>query len=248
MADLKGLISSDAAKRQIAAQLPKSVDSERFVRTVLTTLTKVPKLQDCTQSSFVQAMLDSAELGLMPNNRDAYLIPYKSTATFVVGYKGLIKLAFRSGSISSIGADVVFGGDLYDYGSNRHVPFGWRTDPAKPSERGQPVGAWCEIEMKDGGRHVERMTFDEIEAIRNRSRAGNLNSSPWSTDWAEMAKKTVFRRAAKWIPSSDDLQDALERDGDTLKSVEPELSIDVTTKSAGDAVLEQLDAKPTGDE
>jgi recombination protein RecT len=62
------------------------------------------------------------------------------------------------------------------------------------------------------------MTFDEIESVRKRSRSGSGNS-PWSTDWEEMAKKTVFRRASKWIQISVDVDNALDRDGDRL--IEP---------------------------
>ncbi len=248
MSELKALIQTDAAKRQIMKALPKHVDTERFVRSVLTAMNKNPKLQNCTQSSFFNALLDSAEIGLQPNGRDAHLVPYGNTVTFLVDYKGLIKLAFRSGSVSGISANVVFAGDLYDYESNRHVPWGWRNDAAKPDDQGKPVGAYCKIQMKDGTEHVERMTFDEIESVRTRSKSGSSASSPWSTDWSEMAKKTVFRRAAKWIPTNDELESAFERDGDVLKSVEPAIKIDVEAKSAGDAVLEQLDAKPTDDE
>lgn len=57
------------------------------------------------------------------------------------------------------------------------------------------------------------MTFDEIEAIRKRSKASS--SGPWKTDWDEMAKKTVFRRASKWIQLSPHLDRALEHDWDT---------------------------------
>lgn len=238
MSELKTLIQSDAAQRQIMRQLPRHVDSDRFVRTVLTALNKNPKLQSCSQASFFNAMLDCAEIGLQPNGRDAHLVPYGNTATFLIDYKGLVKLVFRSGKVSSISCDVVFTGDLYDFESNKHVPHGWRTDAAKPEDRGTPVGAWCKVEMKDGSRHVERMTFDEIESIRKRSRAGS--SGPWKTDWSEMAKKTVFRRASKWLPTTPELEKALEKDGDVLKSVEPELKVDLDVQPVGESVMGKL--------
>lgn len=57
-----------------------------------------------------------------------------------------------------------------------------------------------------------------MEAIRNRSRAGN--SGPWVTDFDEMAKKTVFRRLSKWLPISSEYRDALDKDADQLPAIQ----------------------------
>jgi recombinational DNA repair protein RecT len=54
------------------------------------------------------------------------------------------------------------------------------------------------------------MTRDEVEAIRKRSRSAN--NGPWATDFDEMAKKTVFRRASKWIELSSEIRDAFDND------------------------------------
>ena len=50
----------------------------------------------------------------------------------------------------------------------------------------------------------------EVQAIRGRSQSGN--SGPWATDFAEMGKKTVLRRAAKYLPRSIEFSDALAAD------------------------------------
>jgi hypothetical protein len=69
---------------------------------------------------------------------------------------------------------------------------------------------YCIVTFKDGGKHTEVMTLEDVNRIRARSKAAN--NGPWVTDFDEMAKKTVFRRAAKWITLSPEVQDALERD------------------------------------
>jgi recombination protein RecT len=69
--------------------------------------------------------------------------------------------------------------------------------------------------MKDGTCKCEVMGLDQIEAIRKRSRAGS--SGPWVTDWDEMAKKTVFRRASKWLSLSPELRDAVNVDDDQIE-------------------------------
>lgn len=216
--DLKSLIRTDSAMKEITASLPEHVNPERWTRTVLTCLNKNPKLSQCTRTSFFSAMMDCSELGLEPNGRDAHLIPYGDQAQLIVDYKGLIKLAYQSNQISSIYANVVYEGDQFDYATCDHVPWGWLSSFDRADQRGKPLGAFVVIEKKEGSIHRERMTFDEIEAIRKRSKAGR--SGPWVTDWDEMAKKTVFRRASKWIELSPHVDKAAELDFDNLQAID----------------------------
>lgn len=212
MSDIKTLIRTEGAMREITAALPDHITPERYVRAVLTAINKNPKLSKCSQASFVNAMMDCGELGLEPNGREAHFIPYGDQCQLVVDYKGLIKLAYQSGTVRSINASTVYEGDEFDYTTCSHIPHGWRVAP-KPQDRGKCIGAYCSIEKRGGSVHHERMTYDEIEAIRKRSKASS--SGPWKTDWDEMAKKTVFRRASKWIQLSPHLDRALEHDFDT---------------------------------
>jgi recombination protein RecT len=57
---------------------------------------------------------------------------------------------------------------------------------------------------------ARKVRGDEIEAIRKRSRSGQ--SGPWVSDFDEMAKKTVFRRASKWLPLSPEIQDVIRKE------------------------------------
>ena len=70
--------------------------------------------------------------------------------------------------------------------------------------------AYAIISFKDGTKQADVMSKCEIDAIRKRSKASG--SGPWVTDYNEMAKKTVFRRASKWITLSPELADAFEKD------------------------------------
>jgi recombination protein RecT len=73
------------------------------------------------------------------------------------------------------------------------------------------------VELDGGTVKTEVLSHEEIEGIRKRSRAGN--NGPWVTDWCEMAKKTAFRRATKWLPLSAEIRDAFERDDDVIEGV-----------------------------
>jgi recombination protein RecT len=213
---LRGWLQSDALKNEVAKVLPKHMKPERMMRIAITALTRVPKLNDCTQESFVRCLLDLSSWGLEPNGREAHLIPYGKECTLIIDYKGLVTLAYRSGVVKKIHADVVRAGDVFEYNLgevSRHVPWAYRTD-AKPPEPGEVVAAYCFVQMADGVTKCEVMTKEEVESIRKRSKAGN--SGPWVSDWCEMAKKTAFRRASKWLPLAAEVKDVFERDDDRI--------------------------------
>lgn len=204
-ATLRQQLSSDYFKQQVALALPKHMTPDRFIRVGLTALMKTPKLLDCTQESVLQCMLACSTLGLEPDGRRAHLIPYGNTCTLIVDYKGIVELAKRSGDVAGVFAQIVCEND----------DFNWDTGEVKHQidfrrARGEMYAAYAIITFKDGSKQCDVMTKDEIDAIRKRSKASG--SGPWVTDYNEMAKKTVFRRASKWITLSPELADAFEKD------------------------------------
>jgi recombination protein RecT len=207
---LKALINSDAMRAQFALALPKHLTSDRFTRVCLTALTRTPKLQDCTPESFMRCLLDLSAMGLEPDGRRAHLIPYGKECTLILDYKGIAELVMRSGLVASIHADKVCEND--DFEVNRGSIVCHRVDYKKP--RGESYAYYVLITFKDRSEKSEVMTRDDVDAIRKRSRAGG--SGPWITDFDEMAKKTVFRRASKWLPLSPEIRDAFEKDGDSF--------------------------------
>jgi recombination protein RecT len=160
-------------------------------------------------------LLDLSSWGLEPDGRHAHLIPYGKECTLILDYKGIVTLAYRSGFVRNIHSDVVRSGDLFRYNLGKvveHTPWHFRLDANKPDSAGDVIAAYCVVELKDDACHHEVMTRTEIDAIKSRSRAGN--SGPWVTDYTEMARKTVFRRASKWLPISAEQVEAFERDAD----------------------------------
>jgi len=202
---LRQQLAGDYFKQQVALALPKHMTPDRFVRVGLTALMKTPKLLDCTPESVIQCMLNCSALGLEPDGRRAHLIPYGNTCTLIVDYKGMIELAKRSGDVSNVFAQVVCDNDSFQWenGEVKHqIDF--------KRDRGAVYAAYAVIAFKDGTKQTDVMTKTEVDAIRKRSKAGN--SGPWVTDWNEMAKKTVVRRAMKFVTLSPELADAVEAD------------------------------------
>ncbi len=208
---LRALVESDAFKSQVAKALPKHLTPDRFIRVACTAMMKTPKLMDCTQVSFFNALLSLSQLGLEPDGRRAHLIPFGNDCQLIVDYKGLVELAMRSGNVSNIHADVVCDNDvfIYDRGQITQHTIDFK------NKRGNVYAAYATVKFKDGSEKTEVLSKEDIEAVRSRSKAGK--SGPWVTDWNEMAKKSAFRRLSKWIILSPEYHDILERDFDSFE-------------------------------
>jgi recombination protein RecT len=211
---IRDRLEGDSFRQAVAAALPKHLTPERFIRVAITAITRTPKLAQCDQASFFGALLTLSQYGIEPDGRRAHLIPFENRkrgvteCQLIIDYKGLAELAMRSGLVSYLHADTVCEADEFEVNLGeitKHV-----IDYRQP--RGEVYAAYAICRFKDGATKAEVMTRDEVEAIRKRSRAGT--SGPWITDWAEMAKKTAFRRLSKWLPLSADLRQAVEADDD----------------------------------
>lgn len=210
---LRQLLSSDKMREQFSLALPSHVKPERFCRIALTCILKTPKLAECTQESVMQCLLDLSALGLEPDGRRAYLIPYKQTCTLIISWTGLAELAMRSGIIARLHADVVCENDEFEYSMGsvtKHV-INFKAD------RGAPYAAYAMAETKDGAKFYAVMSKSEVDGIMKRSQGYKAaiqynKSHPWLTDYTEMMKKTTFRRLAKWLPLSPEFREAIDKE------------------------------------
>ena len=205
--------------------LPAHVEVERFIKSALLATARNHDLQKCTPASLFTAIVNAAELGLdfTPAKGHAYLIPFnnhgKLEAQFMPGYRGLIDLAKRSGAVTKIEAHLVHEKDQFElvYGTESKLYH-------KPFLQGSPgvvIGTYSVAFYANAEPQFEFMRLDEIKAIQRRSKAGG--SGPWSTDWNEMARKTVVRRIFKYLPSSPDIEKAIEADNRTVGLVDVDL-------------------------
>lgn len=195
-------------KAQIARALPKHITADRFARIVLTQIRTNPKLLECDPQSLLASIMLSAQLGLEPGPLGhAYIVPYGREATFIIGYRGYLDLMWRSGQLASLAVNEVCENDTFEFefGSNQHL----KHIPASQN-RGKPTHYYLYARYKDGGEFFYVMGIDDIEKIRRRSKAAN--NGPWQTDYDAMARKTVVRQAARWMPLSIEVQRAMAFD------------------------------------
>lgn len=206
---------------RIMAVMPAEMSAQRLYQMYLSTINREKELANCSVESVLGCFMRCTSLGLEPSNVNglgyAYILPFgnknyqtgQKEATFILGYKGIIELARRSGKIRDISARVVHEGDefSYSYGLNedlRHVPC------AHP---GKLTHVYMIANFNDGGHYMLVMNAAEIEAAKRRSPSGN--KGPWKTDYEAMAKKTVIRRAAPFLPLSVETRRAVAEDDST---------------------------------
>lgn len=218
------MLASDTVKQQIALALPRHMTADRLARIALTEIRKVPKLAQADPTSLLGAVIQCAQLGLEPGNAlgHAYLLPFDkreknaqgrwetvgTEVQLIIGYRGMVDLARRSGQIVSLEARAVYAADRFEvrYGLDAeliHVPE-FEGDP------GELKFVYAVASLKDGGKQFEVMSRRDVEAIRARSKA--KDSGPWVTDYEAMAKKSVLRRLFKLLPVSIELQRAVGLD------------------------------------
>jgi recombination protein RecT len=210
-----------AQEPELAKALPKGTTPERFARIALTAVLRNPRLAESSKESFVLAIMEAAALGLEPDSVSglAYLTgPYhnkrtgKKDCVLIIGYRGLIQLAFRHPRVSQIDAQPVYDKDVFQIALGIqpklvHIPM-----LNEPGGRGELIGAYAWARISGGGRPFVYMPRAEIEEHRARSRS--KDDGPWITDFVAMCVKTPVRALCKRIPLSPQLQHALSVDAD----------------------------------
>jgi len=190
-------------EEMVRALLPKSVTWDKFKATVVSAVGANPNLLQCDRSSLIKSCIQAAELGLSlnPTLGECDILEVRiagvKTAQCRPRYMGLMKLARRSGEVTAITAEIVRENDefILEKGAEPRL-----VHRVKLGKRGGMIGAYCVWTLKNGEKQFEVMDREQILAIRNRSAA--KDAGPWKTDEEEMWRKTVVRRASKYMPRS----------------------------------------------
>ncbi len=156
-------------------------------------------------TSAQNAIINVAAIGitLNPASKLAYLVPRDGMVCLDISYMGLLHLAQATGSIKWGQCKLVYSNDTYE--SN-----GLDTAPTHKynafGDRGAVVGGYCTVKTADGDYLTEEMSLAEIKAVESTSKAKN---GPWKTFWEEMARKTIVKRASKYWPKAQRLDNAI---------------------------------------
>ena len=208
---------------EIKKAVGKAMTPERFSRIALSLYNGNPQFWNADTTSFLSALMQSAQCGLEPNTvlGEAYVIPYENKkkgiteVNFQVGYKGVLKLAFNTGDYEAIYAHEVREGDKFSYSYGLHKDL--IHEPADiPSTK--VTHYYAVYKLKNGGFDFVVWSRDRVEQhakdfSKNYSYNGKVNqNSVWYKNFDSMAKKTVLLDVLKFAPKSVEMAKALDLD------------------------------------
>jgi len=220
-------------KKDLLSQaLPAHIGAERLVAMFTIVIRSNPELMSCSQASLIGALVQTAQLGLMPGNvNHCYYVPfnnkkkdgsYEKQVQFILGYKGMVELVNRSREAAILSTEVVYQNDTFDYalGLNpmlNHIP----TQDA----RGDIIGVYCIAKnLLANEKLFIYLPKIDIDKVRNASKAGQSDYSPWAKWYEEMAKKTAIKRICKLLPLSIDIQKRISVDETIKTTIAPDMA------------------------
>lgn len=197
----------DKFKPQMSLALPKHLNADRMCRLALTSFSTNPKLQKCDPKSIAGAIMTASIMGLeIGVDGQGFLVPYKTTCTFIPGWKGMADLVNRSGR-ATVWTGAVFEGDFFEYelGANPrcvHRP-GAEDNPNKllyAYAIGRVNGAEIPV--------IEVWTKEKI--IRHRNKYNKVGEAHYSfRDFEMYARKIPLLQVIKYMPKSIEVMNAL---------------------------------------
>lgn len=181
-------------------------------------------VQDAPQTIITSALKAAAlDLPIDPALGMSYIMAFKNSkkvgnewvskneATLVIGYRGLIQMAMRTGAYKNINATDVRDGELVEGSRDRMrgtMEFHWIDDDAE-REKKPIVGYVAYYELVNGMEKMVFMSKAQIDAHEQRNRKGQNMTKGWRDNYDEMALKTVLRRLlSKWGMLSIDYRSA----------------------------------------
>ncbi len=222
---------------------------QRFISAIVSAVAVNPALQECTPSTILSGALLGESLNLSPSPQlgQYYLVPFKdkknncTNAQFVLGYKGLIQLALRSGQYKRLNVVSVKEGELHSWNPITEEFSIIPIEDEGERENAPTVGYLASFEYLNGFTktiywskekmiaHADRysaafskeatngrypkVSFADYEANNYPAKDEWLYSSFWYKDFDGMAHKTMLRQLiSKWGVMSIDLQTAFEAD------------------------------------
>ncbi|MEB8418961.1 recombinase RecT [Enterococcus casseliflavus] len=220
----KALMNTPAMKKKFTDILHEKSDS--FMGSLMTLVGSDDYLSKAEPMTIIASALKAAtmDLPIDKNLGYAYVVPFNRSekvgnkwvkhneAQFILGYKGYIQLAQRSGQYKALNALAIYNGQLINWNPlTEEFTFDYK---AKVSD--EVIGYVGFFELLNGFKKTVYWTKQEIESHRiknSKSKDKEKLSGAWKENYDAMAIKTVLRNMlAKWGLLSVEMQSAITSD------------------------------------
>ena len=202
----------------------------QFMASIINAVSTNYGLQKCNPNSIMAAALVAASFDLPIDNNLGFsaLVPYGNICQFQMMYKGYIQLAIRTGAYERMNCSEVYADEIIKYNPiTAECEFVDDFNQCRDRATGDPnrvVGYYAWFRLKSGFTKELYMSKADIvnhamkysKAYRADRQRGQ-NTSPWSTMFDTMAKKTVLKLLlSRWGILSIGLQRAISEDQKTF--------------------------------
>jgi len=212
------ILKSDTMRGTIAQVLPGYLDAQRFMGMALEAAKAFAASPKVVKESILIAVFQAAKLGLYFDKMlgEAHMVPFKtpdgrSLITMIPGYKGLIKLAKKSGDkLVDVKAYIIYDKDEFAQWIDGDGPH-FRHVPSTEDDLGRMLGGYALFWLK--GEDKPRYHYVSGQKIRKiKSSALSRGGAVWKSWEEDMWLKTIIRQAMKLLDLSPDLTVAIARD------------------------------------
>ncbi len=212
-----GMALTEKYQERIVAHLGASgIPFENFKQVLVTAYENNPDLQGKPQS-LMNAVVKCARDGLLPDGKEAALVPFGGKITYMPMVDGVIKKIHETGLVKSVMVEIVRENDSFARWSDETGPH-YKWVPAE-KEKGNFEGVFALVIMKDGGHYFHYMDKDEVKEHENCSK----NKQMWTKWKSKMWKKTAIHQVAKLLPKGSfkgDFESTLNDEPETFQQSE----------------------------
>lgn len=212
---LNAILDQEGLRKRFDDLLGKR--APQFISAVISLVNADGNMQQCfgrNPMSVIQCALKAAtfDLPIDPNLGYAYLVPFGSACTFILGYKGMIQLALRTGAYRTLNVTDVREGELVSYNRlTEEIELSFIEDE-EVREKTPVIGYAGYYRLVNGTEKTIYMSLKQIDAHEKANRKGNSKGKGWRENYEAMCAKTVLRRLiGKWGLMSIDYRKADER-------------------------------------
>ena len=223
-------IQTEGYKKLINNTLQDPQRANRFIASISSAVATNPALQECDAGTVLSAALlgEGLELSPSPQLGQYYLVPFKDNknnrmvATFVLGYKGYIQLAARSGQYKRINVVSIKKGELIKYDPIMEELSVKPIEDYTERESAKTIGYYAYFEYLNGFRKALYWSIEKMQqhALKySKGYAAGKGYTFWEKDFDSMAYKTMLRQLiSKWGVMSIEMRQALEIDDAIVSS------------------------------
>lgn len=224
LGQIKQYINQDVIKGRFEDMLGKQ--SSAFLNALVNIVSNSKYLQKCNPDTIMKAAIIPAtlKLSIEPSLGQGYIVPYKDTATFIIGYKGIVQLCIRSGQYKTIHCSEIYADELKSYNPITNAiefndPSEFKMRYSKNPEQ-HVVGHYAFFELVTGFAKADYMTHEQAMEHGKRFSEGykydlgnKKKTSLWSTNPIAAGNKTVLKRLlTRFGIMSVEIRDTIERE------------------------------------